>query len=585
MKRPQPRHLAVLSLLAAVGLFLAACTPSSGSSDSSGSAEAETDASTTESATLSSRYPGAYPDRIVLSWEKDPATSLSVTWRTDSTVTAARAQIAVAKAEPSFYTEARTVPADTEEIHTQSGADQNPNAHYHSVTFEDLEPNTLYAYRVGDGTHWSEWIHAETASDTADPFSFVYLGDAQNNLRSHWSRTIRAAYTKEPNADFFLHAGDLVDNAHRNREWGQWNHAGGWIQSMKPNIAVPGNHEYDAFEKWMEEDTLDVTVSVDGVSMTGTILEPDGNPESLEASADGSVDGLFGTWTYIVDGGEYEGKMEITDGSSGPTARLVSKSGDEFPLRDVAVQGDTLTGEFLMEVEKEGEEHLSVHWHPQFTLPRNGPEGMKETVYYVDYQGMRIIGLNSNLRDSTQLRRQTEWLEETLQDTDARWTVVTMHHPMYSSSEGRNNEDLRERWVPLFDAYGVDLVMQGHDHTYARGRRAKNLTQGVNTRSPVGGTVYVNSVSGAKMYEIKKDRWESYDGIEMDRSAENTQLFQVVHVRPDTLKYRSYTVTGEPYDAFNLIQRSGDRPAKMVELDPARSEPRTHENTIQYARP
>jgi 3',5'-cyclic AMP phosphodiesterase CpdA len=226
-----------------------------------------------------------------------------------------------------------------------------------------------------------------------------------------------------------------------------------------------------------------------------------------------------------------------------------------------------------------------VHWQPQFTLPRNGPKGMEETVYYVDYQGMRIIGLNSNLRDSTRLRRQTEWLEETLQNADTRWTVVTMHHPMYSSSEGRNNEDLRERWVPLFDEYGVDLVMQGHDHTYARGRRAKNLPQGVNTRSPVGGTVYVNSVSGAKMYGIKKARWESYDGIDMERSAENTQLFQVVHVRPDTLKYRSYTVTGDPYDAFNLIQRSGDRPAKMVELEAADAQRRTHENTLRYVRP
>ena len=34
----------------------------------------------------------------------------------------------------------------------------NVNHNYHSVTFDNLEPNTLYAYRVGNGKIWSEWI-------------------------------------------------------------------------------------------------------------------------------------------------------------------------------------------------------------------------------------------------------------------------------------------------------------------------------------------------------------------------------------------------------------------------------------------
>ncbi len=34
---------------------------------------------------------------------------------------------------------------------------------------------------------------------------------------------------------------------------------------------------------------------------------------------------------------------------------------------------------------------LSVQWRPQFTLPENGPEGLEETVYYMDYQDARII--------------------------------------------------------------------------------------------------------------------------------------------------------------------------------------------------
>jgi 3',5'-cyclic AMP phosphodiesterase CpdA len=243
-----------------------------------------------------------------------------------------------------------------------------------------------------------------------------------------------------------------------------------------------------------------------------------------------------------------------------------------------------------MEVEKESPEQLSIHWHPQFTLPQNGPEGLEETVYYLDHQGTRIIGLNSEAAkmDEEVLNTQTEWLRSTLREAEKtgeiRWTVVTFHHPMFSSGEGRNNEDLRAAWRPLFDAYNVDLVLQGHDHTYARGQ-TQNLKQGVSARSPAGGTVYVNSVSGAKMYEIKPDRWENFDGIEMQRGGENTQLYQVVRVGADTIKFRAYTATGKPYDAFDLVRPGDGGPSRMIERPPANRPERTHENTLEYTRP
>ncbi|MEF8796644.1 MAG: fibronectin type III domain-containing protein [Salinivenus sp.] len=584
-----PRSLLVLSLLLLpLGLLVAAC-----SSSSSDSAEAASSPDAAAAALPSTR-PGPYPDRIVLNWEQDPASTLSVTWRTDSTVTDAKAQIAPALGEPSFYTEARTVEATTQDLHSHEVTGESVNATYHSVTFEGLMADTLYAYRVGDGQHWSEWFHANTASAQPEPFSFIYVGDAQNNVRSHWSRLIREAYAKAPRVDFLLHAGDLVNNAHRNVEWGHWNAAGGFIQSMVPNIAVPGNHEYDGYRSRIVEDTFEVEVEASGQEMTGTILEPDGNPEPLKATSSGATPSSdrypAGNWAYNVDNGEYVGTLEIEDGGSGYSATLVSEDGQEFPLRDVSVDGTTLTGYFRMEIQKESPERLSIHWHPQFTLPRNGPEGMEETVYYLDHQGMRVIGLNSEAarNDEEVLATQTEWLKSTLEDArqdDAiRWTVVTFHHPMFSSGEGRNNEALREAWRPILDEHNVDLVLQGHDHTYARGQ-TQNLEQGVSARSPEGGTVYVNSVSGAKMYEIKPDRWGNFDGIEMQRGAENTQLYQVVRVGADTIKFRSYTTTGKPYDAFDLVRPGDGGPSRMIERPPANTPERTHENTLEYTRP
>ncbi|MFB6249836.1 MAG: fibronectin type III domain-containing protein, partial [Salinibacter sp.] len=561
MHQPSIRRslLVFFLVLLPLGLLGAAC--SSSSSESAGAASSPEPA-----AELPSTRPGPYPDRIVLNWAKDPSSTLSVTWRTDSTVTDAKAQIAPALGAPSFYTKARTVEATTQDLHTHKVDGESVNATYHSVTFEGLMADTLYAYRVGDGQHWSEWFHAETASAEPAPFSFIYVGDAQNNVRSHWSRLIRGAYAKAPQVDFLLHAGDLINNAHRNVEWGHWNAAGGFIQSMVPNIAVPGNHEYGGYRSKIVEDTFRVEATLSGQTMTGRLIEPDGGAESLTAEAQGASpsDDSYpaGEWAYTIDDGDYTGTLRIEQGSPGYTATMIAEDGPERPLRNVSVDGKTLTGEFLMEVRKESPEKLSIHWRPQFTLPRNGPEGMKETVYYLDHQGMRIIGLNSEVAtsDEAALATQTEWLKSTLraaeQNPEIRWTVATFHHPIFSSGEGRSNEQLREAWRPLFDKYNVDLVMQGHDHTYARGQ-STNLKQGVNAQSPEGGTVYVNSVSGAKMYEIKPDRWDRFEGISMQRGAENTQLFQVIRVEQDTMTYRSYTATGQPYDAFDLVQREG----------------------------
>ena len=69
---------------------------------------------------------------------------------------------------------------------------------------------------------------------------------------------------------------------------------------------------------------------------------------------------------------------------------------------------------------------------------------------------------------------QTQWLEETLREAQADvgidWIVVQMHQDALSSSKTGNGSDkgIREAWLPLFDQYGVDLVVCGHDHDYER---------------------------------------------------------------------------------------------------------------------
>lgn len=217
---------------------------------------------------------------------------------------------------------------------------------------------------------------------------------------------------------------------------------------------------------------------------------------------------------------------------------------------------------------------LSVQWKPQFTLPENGPEGLEETVYFMDYQDMRLIVLNSNER----VELQAEWLENLLRNTPHKWKIVTYHHPLFSASSGRDNAALRALWKPIFDRYGVDLALQGHDHSYARGRVApgENIADGINKRDQTG-TVYVVSVSGGKMYKIGED-WSSL-GAERERIGENTQLFQVITIEGNRLLFESYTATGELYDSFQL-RKNGEGPNIFLDLRSEAVSEKYHSNTV-----
>ena len=69
---------------------------------------------------------------------------------------------------------------------------------------------------------------------------------------------------------------------------------------------------------------------------------------------------------------------------------------------------------------------------------------------------------------------QKAWLETELAasraNRDIDWIVVCMHQVAVSTADRSNGADLgiREEWAPLFDRYGVDLVVCGHEHHYER---------------------------------------------------------------------------------------------------------------------
>jgi acid phosphatase type 7 len=185
---------------------------------------------------------------------------------------------------------------------------------------------------------------------------------------------------------------------------------------------------------------------------------------------------------------------------------------------------------------------ISPMWRPQLTLPENGVPGLEETSYYVDYQGVRLIMINSNDR----LGEQAAWMEKLLSQNPNKWTVVTFHHPFYSCGRERDERSTRNAFLALFDKYHVDLALTGHDHTYARSFRLKN---GVIAANDEQGTVYVVSSSGPKNY-VANLRYQSM----MAKTGMDMSLFQVVSVEGNRLSFKTYTAAGLLFDSFELLK-------------------------------
>lgn len=210
----------------------------------------------------------------------------------------------------------------------------------------------------------------------------------------------------------------------------------------------------------------------------------------------------------------------------------------------------------------DGPRTLVPQWPAHMAFPSNGPDPLQSTVYYMDYQGVRYISLDSQqaLQDEQMMLLQATWLRTVLSNNPNNWTVVTYHHPMFSVSAGRDNPRLRQHWQPVFDEFNVDLVLQGHDHTYGRG---ENVPSGASGQLSGAGPMYVVSVAGPKMY-LMNDTFTP----DMDRVGEDTQLFQVIEFHSDKIIYQARTVTGALYDAFD-IERHADGSKTVVDRRPA----------------
>ena len=171
-----------------------------------------------------------------------------------------------------------------------------------------------------------------------------------------------------------------------------------------------------------------------------------------------------------------------------------------------------------------------------FNLPKELNAGVPlGTAYSFDYGNTHIAVMNTEC-DSTNLKKQADWLKLDMSGSTKLWKIVALHRGPYGATY--DSVAIRKALTPVFDELGIDLVLQGHDHNYVRSFSMKN-----ESKVPDGtATLYITGNSGGvKFYPLKPRSW------------------QQVNLQPNTQMYIAVTVANnrmliQAYDVNNLLR-------------------------------
>jgi Purple acid Phosphatase, N-terminal domain/Calcineurin-like phosphoesterase len=419
---------------------------------------------------------GTAPEQVHLAVGADPATSMTVSWLSPGTAAQPAPSLVYSTAPISGAnpgTPATVVSRSfTDQMNLQTG-------HAYHATLSGLSPTTTYYYVISDGASPASTFSGQLTTAPGDtsrvPWRFTSYGDlatptaAHNPSATTWSLSsdnavaaVAAIAALSPQPVVHLLNGDLCyANLNYNSQPSVWRDFFANVeQSAKsvPWMPCLGNHEIE----W------GTTAGVSGPYFNGA--NGYGTYLARFQLPDNGIPGLSGNFYSFQVGTVLFISLDADDviyqdgGSfyapSSPSTTPVSGSGTSsspyvFPNLTPSTAG---TG-------------VSI------------PPGA--STYNNQYTGSLVAGSDNDLvPGGSTPNQQTAWLAATLAAARANPTgnnlypgklpidmiVVQMHQCAMSSSYSGNGSDLgiRQAWLPLFDRYGVDLVVSGHEHNYER---------------------------------------------------------------------------------------------------------------------
>ncbi len=155
--------------------------------------------------------------------------------------------------------------------------------------------------------------------------------------------------------------------------------------------------------------------------------------------------------------------------------------------------------------------------------------GMPGRFYSTRIGDVLVVGLDSTRPDDPE---QLNWLKATLADNDATWVIAMMHHPPYSGGYHGSSLAVRNAFSPLFEEFGVQLVLAGHDHDYQRSESINGVTYVVS-----GGAAKLRPANRAVFTEVA---WSTFHFVDLA-------------VWPDRMEVRAVDQAGDLFDSVTLL--------------------------------
>ncbi len=211
-------------------------------------------------------------------------------------------------------------------------------------------------------------------------------------------------------------------------------------------------------------------------------------------------------------------------------------------------------------------------------FPQKGESGgvasHDKRFYSIDNGNLHIVMLDSENPSLAQDADMANWLRRDLKADTKPWTIVIFHSPPYTDGGHKSDDDfnsmghmkyMRENFVPIFDEYGVDLVLSGHSHDYERSKlmvshigksdtfdAKKHLVQDNDScytkplaKTKNSGTVYLVCGSSSKLDNASLKHPAMPFSFEKMGSV-------ILEVTPTTLHSKFLTIDGKIADEFTI---------------------------------
>lgn len=188
------------------------------------------------------------------------------------------------------------------------------------------------------------------------------------------------------------------------------------------------------------------------------------------------------------------------------------------------------------------------YYNAHYNNPDNGAEGSMNSSYYFKYNNALFISIDSE--NSTAVENQKQWFADIMEKEHAQYIIVFMHKSFYGSIYSSVSPALQAHWQPLFDKYGVDLVLTGHDHVYTR---SYSIYNGEISNDPKLGTTYITGGSAGKKFYDPYDTYSKYYA----KTVSKTSVANVISVSNMGLEIQLMNENGDTLDRHLIAPKRG----------------------------